>query len=719
MSSPILTVAVRYERDIVLARQRARQIASLFGYPKRDQARIATAVSEIARNAFRYAGGGKVEFLLRVDRPQALEIRIDDQGPGIPHLQEILDGRYVSRTGLGLGILGARRLMDEFHIQASSPGGTTLTMGALLPSGLPPVTSEKAAAAGAELARELPLGELEEIQRQNQELLAALDDLQKRQTELAQLNKELEDTNRGVVALYAELDERADYLRRISESKTQFLSNMTHEFRTPVNSILSLSRILLDLMDGPLTPEQERQVQLIQGAAGNLSELVNDLLDLAKVEAGKTTIRPREFRVESLFGALRGMLRPFLAHNTSVNLIFDSQPGMAPLFTDESKVSQILRNLLSNALKFTETGEVRVNAWFDPGDVTVFAVTDTGIGIAPADQERVFAEFTQVEGIHQVGKKGTGLGLPLSRKLAELLGGDLTLRSEPGVGSTFTLRVPSVYRGPVEVSVIPDRPAEADPTRHQVLVVEDNPETIFVYEKFLKGTCFQPMPARTLTQAREVLGRCWPVAVVLDILLAHENSWSFISELKANPALRNVPVFVVTVVENRHKALALGARDFHAKPVERAWLLQRLQSAAAQRQPNEILVVDDDEAAHTVVRKLLRETRFRVLGASGGREGLRLAQERKPAAVILDLVMPDLHGLEVLRLLRADSVTAQLPVVVNTSKALSAEEFATLVSLSAPCVSKNHSDPSEQSLRLREALVKAGLKQSALVCPPT
>lgn len=719
MSSPILTVAVRYERDIVLARQRARQIASLFGYPKRDQARIATAVSEIARNAFRYACGGKVEFLLRVDRPQALEIRIDDQGPGIPHLQEILDGRYVSRTGLGLGILGARRLMDEFHIQASSPGGTTILMGALLPPGLPPVTSENAAAAGAELARELPLGELEEVQRQNQELLAALDDLQKRQTELAQLNKELEDTNRGVVALYAELDERADYLRRISESKTQFLSNMTHEFRTPVNSILSLSRILLDLMDGPLTPEQERQVQLIQGAAGNLSELVNDLLDLAKVEAGKTTIRPREFRVESLFGALRGMLRPFLAHNTSVNLIFDSQPGMAPLFTDESKVSQILRNLLSNALKFTETGEVRVNAWFEPGDVTVFAVTDTGIGIAPADQERVFAEFTQVEGIHQVGKKGTGLGLPLSRKLAELLGGDLTLRSEPGVGSTFTLRVPSVYRGPVEVSVIPDRPAEADPTRHQVLVVEDNPETIFVYEKFLKGTCFQPMPARTLTQAREVLGRCWPVAVVLDILLAHENSWSFISELKANPALRDVPVFVVTVVENRHKALALGARDFQAKPVERAWLLQRLQSAAAQRQPDEILVVDDDEAAHTVVRKLLRETRFRVLGASGGREGLRLAQERKPAAVILDLVMPDLHGLEVLRLLRADSVTAHLPVVINTSKTLNAEEFATLVSLAAPCVSKNHSDPSEQSLRLREALVKAGLKQSALVCPPT
>ena len=190
--------------------------------------------------------------------------------------------------------------------------------------------------------------------------MRTLDELRQRQEELARLNRELEDTNRGVVALYAELDERADHLRRADEVKTRFLSNMTHEFRTPLNSILALTRLLLDRVDGELTPEQERQVYFIRKSAENLSELVNDLLDLAKVEAGKIVVRPAEFEVRNLFGALRGMLRPLLL-NTSVNLVFEEPDGIPPLHTDEGKVSQILRNFISNALKFTEQGEVRVS----------------------------------------------------------------------------------------------------------------------------------------------------------------------------------------------------------------------------------------------------------------------------------------------------------------------------------------------------------------------
>ena len=233
---------------------------------------------------------------------------------------------------------------------------------------------------------------------------------------------------------------------------------------------------------------------LIQRAASDLSEIVNDLLDLAKVEAGMTTVRSEEFMVESLFGALRGMLRPLLAHNTSVNLVFEEAADLAALLTDQSKISQILRNLVSNALKFTESGEVRVRGLMENSDVVVFSVSDTGIGIAPADQERIFEEFTQIEGEHQVGKRGTGLGLPLSRKLAELLNGNLTVASQPGVGSTFTLRVPRVYHGPVEVSLVPELPSEVDPTRHPVLIVEDNRETMFVYEKFLKGNWVPATP---------------------------------------------------------------------------------------------------------------------------------------------------------------------------------------------------------------------------------
>src|SRR3984957_12834493 len=223
---------------------------------------------------------------------------------------------------MGVGILGARRLMDHFEITSDAVAGTIVLLGKELPHRAPLVTTAVMARVAEELARRAPEDPLEEVRKQNQELLSTLEELGRRQEQSVQLNRELEDTNRGVVALYAELDEKADYLRRASEMKSRFLSNMSHEFRTPLNSIMSLARILLDRLDGELTPEQEKQVTYIRKAAEDLSELVNDLLDLAKVEAGKVVLRPAEFDVASLFGALRGMLRPLLSHNPAISLVF-------------------------------------------------------------------------------------------------------------------------------------------------------------------------------------------------------------------------------------------------------------------------------------------------------------------------------------------------------------------------------------------------------------
>ena len=274
----------------------------------------------------------------------------------------------------------------------------------------------------AELMREQPGDAAGELRQQNSELLLSLQDLRRQREELAHLNQELQDTNRGVVALYAELDERAEHLRRADELKTRFLSNMSHEFRTPLNSILALTRFLLDGTDGKLGDEQIKQVGFIRKSAENLSELVNDLLDLAKVEAGKTVMRPSEFSVQSLFGALRGMLRPLLAGD-AVSLVFEEATDIPVLTTDEAKVSQILRNFISNALKFTEQGEVKVTAAYAAAtDTITFSVSDTGIGIAPHNHDAIFQEFTQVENRLQHKYKGTGLGLPLSKRLAELLG---------------------------------------------------------------------------------------------------------------------------------------------------------------------------------------------------------------------------------------------------------------------------------------------------------
>jgi signal transduction histidine kinase len=352
LNPAILTTTLRWEQDLVAVRKRARDVSELLGFDAQDQVRIATAVSEIGRNAFRYAGGGKVEFRLEGNTvPQVLVIRVSDEGPGIPNLRDILRGHFQSTTGMGLGISGTRRLMDQFDMESVPGKGTVVTLKKFLPRRSALVTSKQIDQLSAELARRRPAeGPFDELKHQNRELLQTLSELRKRQEELTLLNCELEDTNRGVVALYAELDEKAEHLRRADQLKTRFLSNMSHEFRTPVNSILALSNLLLNRKDSGMDAEERQQVSFIKKAADGLLELVNDLLDLAKVEAGKVEVHPVEFAANDLFSALRGMLRPLLV-NPRLNLVFEDASSIPPLINDEGKVSQILRNFVFERTK--------------------------------------------------------------------------------------------------------------------------------------------------------------------------------------------------------------------------------------------------------------------------------------------------------------------------------------------------------------------------------
>jgi signal transduction histidine kinase/CheY-like chemotaxis protein len=672
-------MVLRREHDVVAARQRSRQVAGLLGFDTQDQTRIATAVSEIARNAFTYAGGGRVSFLLEGRTvPQVLAIRIADEGPGIAELARVLSGTYRSSTGMGLGIAGTRRLMDHFGVESAPGRGTTVWLRKILPRPAPFVTPPRLAALTETLAQQRPQDPLEEVQQQNQELLRALDELGARQEDLTRLNGELEDTNRGVVALLAELDEKADHLRRADDMKTRFLSNMSHEFRTPLNSVLALSRLLLDRTDGDLTPEQEKQVGYIRRSAEDLTELVNDLLDLAKVEAGKIVVRPVEFEVASLFGALRGMLRPLLV-NDAVALVFEEPLGVPPLYSDEGKVSQILRNFISNALKFTERGEVRVSAALTSGgESVVFAVADTGIGIAREDQERIFQEFGQLDNPVQRRVRGTGLGLPLTRKLTELLGGRLTLASQPGAGSTFSAILPLRFAEPdPEEPGVPAAPEGGIP----VLVVEDSREDALVYEKFLAATPFAMVRAATVKRARELVRQARPAAIVLDIRLRGEDTWTFLAELKRDESTRSVPVLIVSTTDDYHKALGLGADAYAVKPVSRDWLLETLASVTAA--PLSVLVIDDDETARYLVRSRLSGPRYRVSEAATGDEGLALARAERPDAIVLDLVMPGRGGTNVLEALKRDDATRRIPVVIMTSKLLEAEDYDRLAPAAA------------------------------------
>jgi signal transduction histidine kinase/CheY-like chemotaxis protein len=563
-----------------------------------------------------------------------------------------------------------------------------------------------------ELVQRSPSNPFEEIQQQNQELLLALAELHKREEALTQLNRELEDTNRGVVALYAELDEKADSLKRANELKTRFLSNMSHEFRTPLNSVISLSRMLLDPMDGELTSEQEKQVSFIRKAAEGLSELVNDLLDLAKVEAGKIVVQPDSFEVSELFGTLRGMLRPLLAHNSSIALVFEEPRDIPTLYTDEGKVAQILRNFISNALKFTPSGEVRVSA-VRVGNTITFSVADTGIGIAPEDRERIFEEFVQVDSPLQRQVKGTGLGLPLSCKLAELLGGKVWVTSTIGVGSTFFASIPLVYSGSHQESALSPVSWELDPQRLPILVVEDNAETLFTYEKYFQGSIYQPFLARTLSEAEQALTLFTPTAIMLDILLEEQNTWGFIAELKGNPATQDIPILVVTVIDNEKQVMALGANAFLVKPVDRWSLLNQINKLIKRNTPQKLLLIDDDPASQYVLKQLLSDTDLNISEAVDGREGIDLAQAEKPDCIILDLSLPEMSGEQVLSLLKSDSKTNDIPVIINTSQSLETEEQKTLAQNTVAILSKETDSQEIAIARVREALVKAGIALKA------
>jgi signal transduction histidine kinase/DNA-binding response OmpR family regulator len=663
----LLSLRIRHEHDIVAARRRAREISASLGFDAHEQTRISTAVSELARNAFKYAGGGTVDYAIEGSlAPQLLTIRVTDHGRGVPNLQAVLSGQYQSQTGMGLGIVGTRRLMDAFDIK-SSPEGTTVVVKKIFPRRSTLLNADDLDRLAKRLLAEPPKSPIEEVQQQNQELLRILDELRARQDDLERVNRELEDTNRGVVALYAELDERADHLRRADELKTRFLSNMTHEFRTPVNSILALTGLLAERLNAQ--PDQKDELFYIRKSAQQLSDLVDDLLDIAKVEAGRIDIHPASFEVSALFGALRGMLRPLLV-NQSVSLVFEETEDLPPIYSDESKVSQILRNFISNALKYTEQGEVRVSARLTPSrDAVEFLVADTGIGIPQPEIPRVFDEFVQIENPLQRRVKGTGLGLPLSKRLAELLNGTIAVQSELGVGSTFSVTIPMVYRSGIRPVVGPLQTG-----RVPVLVVEDSDEDLLLCERALSSSRYQVVPTQSVAMAQIALDSMRPAAIILDLRLQGEDAWDFLTKLKRESRTASIPLVITSTVDDRQKGLALGADAYGVKPVAKSWLLDTLDALVPRTTPLHVLAVDDEEAHRFIVREMLNDGSYEVEEASTGSEGLRQISRRVPDVVLLDLRLTDMSGLDVYDQLRDDQKTADVPVILVTSQSLSTHE---------------------------------------------
>jgi signal transduction histidine kinase/CheY-like chemotaxis protein len=545
-----------------------------------------------------------------------------------------------------------------------------------------------------------------QVQESMGEIVSLNREVSRQKSELQTAYQDLADSNRGVLTLHAELADQASSLRRAADVKTRVVANVSHEFRTPLHTILGLSKLLLDAADGPLNAEQEKQVRYIRTSAEELQHLVNDMLDLSKAESGKAQLRPEKFSVDELFQALRGQLRPLLGTQAGVELTFDAPPANLELETDHGKVAQILRNLVSNAIKFTEAGEVRVSAEAVGGEV-VFRVSDTGIGIAEEDRERIFEEFVQLENPLQKRVRGTGLGLSLSRRMAELLHGKLEAQSQPGRGSTFTLTIPPVHPEVREMASLTSR--SIDTSKAPILVVEDDRKTIFVYERYLSMTGFQVIPARTIDDARKLIKVHRPAAIVLDVMLEGETSWDFLAELKRTPETADIPVLVVTVTSAAQKARALGADEFWLKPVDQDRLIKKLRALTRPGIATNVLVIDDDEKARYLIGKLLAGTPYRLIEAASGHEGVKLAQEARPQIILLDFLLENMTAFDVIDELKADPRTRQIPVIVVTSHVLDSHDRSRLLAETEAILSKDNLSRELAINRIRDALRKAGV----------
>ncbi|HET9625664.1 MAG TPA: ATP-binding protein [Kofleriaceae bacterium] len=550
-------VDVRGEDDVVRAHQTTRSIAAQLGFSTFEQTRIATAMSEIARNALAYASGGSVTLGFDEEQ-QALAIVVSDRGGGIPDVAAVIAGERRSTTGLGVGIPGTRRLMDTFVIE-SGPSGTRVEMAKRVPRRAGKVDPARVGAMRFQLAGQLadePSQEIRRLQR----------DVAERDQRIVELTEELSETNRGVMALHTELDDRAEYQRQAVELRTRLLSEMGHELRTPLHSLSTISQFLLDRLDGELTGEQEKQVHIIHEVAESLTAYVNDLLDLARTDAGRAVVHPARFAVDGTLKSLRRIVQPLVP--AAVSLRIDVEPGLPPLISDELKLSQILRNLVANALKFTERGavEVRVRRGADiapdpetPGrDFLIIEVEDSGIGIAPEHQELIFREFAQVDGHTEPRMRGSGLGLPLSRRLAELLGGSLTVASTLGAGSTFQLVLPIVYRGPDAAAAAPADsgpavvPVAPAPGQSRILVIDDDLASRYVLRRWLAGRYSVDEAVCGHDGLRLAHDR--PDAIFLDVVMPDLTGFEVLEKLKADPVTCDIPVIVYT-------ALALGSND--------------------------------------------------------------------------------------------------------------------------------------------------------------
>ncbi len=479
--------------------------------------------------------------------------------------------------------------------------------------------------------------------------------------------------------LYRQLERQSAALEVASQHKSEFLASMSHELRTPLNAIIGFSEVLLERMFGELNERQDDYLRDIWSSGKHLLELLNDILDLSKIKAGQMVLNRSEFVVRESLDYCLSMVRE-RALQQRILLSLDVEPEVGLLDADRLRFRQVVLNLLSNAVKFTpEGGRVDVRACIRDQDLVV-EVADTGPGVAAEDRQRIFDAFQQ--GSQSSGQvEGTGLGLTLSKRILELHGGRIWVESEAGQGSTFGIALPAGSEEPADKAVPQaglDSGITLEPAlgpRPTVVVVEDDRRSFDLLRVYLETAGARVVSARDGEEGLDTVRRLSPAGVVLDILLPGIDGWEVLARLKADPGTAAIPVIVVSMLDERGRGFALGATEYLVKPVGKDQLLAALYRAAAMPgRPYTVVAIDDDPLAIELVRASLEPEGWTVLGAATGQEGLALIRERKPSAVLLDLLMPGMDGFEVVEALRADPGTKSVPVVILTSKSMTPQD---------------------------------------------